>query len=269
MATLSHKLSVLSDGEITVEPTDNRIMAKLLPDTQVPQWHYRCRSYDLGIPTKGVPQMVPFSPRVGTPLTREWQWFMMNLQIHSMTGMENFDQLEVDPKYNWKLLTREQRDDFTQWFNVFYDDHRFLTNDRGVNNCANFITGERTDQSLPMAWEVACAVNKVELLSRKRIMKYDTEWYEMKTLVGKNRPPSLREVNSIKTPELIHVAVTWMYNDNWGVFKTGDFPQVYNSFGYSKHSYYPLVSPEGKVLVETSRVSLLENGINFTSHFEI
>ncbi len=266
MATLSHKFSVYSNGEIA---QDAKILAKLLPDTQVPQWHYRCRSYDLGIPRKGVPQMVPFSPRVGTKLTREWQWFMMNQQIYYMVGIENFTELELDPMYNWKRLAKAQRDSLTQWFNVMFDDHRFLTNDKGVNNCANYITGERLDLGLPIAWEVACAVNLVELVSTKRIPKYNTEWYEMKTLVGKNSPPSLKDVNYLKTPELIHVAVTWMYMDSTGVFTTGDFPQVYNAFGYNKHSFYPLISPEGKVLVETSRVKILPPGEDTVNYFEL
>lgn len=268
MATLSHKISVFSDGEILAE-RDTGIYAKLLPDTKVPQWHYRCRSYDMGKLTSGFPQMVPFNPRVGTTLTEDWQWFLMNQQIFFMFGLENFDKLDQDFKYNWRLLTTDQRSRFTKWFNVMFDDHRFLTNDKGVNNCRNYITGERMDGDYPKAWEVACAVNTVELVSTKRIMTQNSEWYEIKTLVGKNRPPSLREVNYLTTPELIHTAVTWQYNSTTNTFKTGDFPQVYNAFGYNKHSLYPLISPEGKVLVETSRVEILPPGVKNVNPFEI
>lgn len=269
METLSHRFSVFSDGDLVREPTEERIFAKLLPDTKVPQWHYRCRSYDMGIPDKGFPQMVPFNPRVGTPLTARWQWFMMNQQIYFLFGLTNFDQLEQDYKYNWRQLSTDQRDRMIKWFNVMFDDHRFLTNDRGVNNCYNAITGEREGGQLPIAWEVACAVNTVEMVSTKRIMTQGTEWYEMKTLVGNNRPPSLRDVNFYTTPELIHIAVTWLYNPTTNTFKTGDFPQVWNSFGYNKHSLYPLVSPEGKVLVETSRVEILPPGTKTVNPFEI
>jgi hypothetical protein len=248
---------------LAVKPTDTRIFAKLLPDTQVPQWHYRCRSYDMGIDI-GVPQMVPFNPRDGTKMTEEWQWFLMNQQLYYMFGLENFNE---DPSYNYRHLSRDNRDRITKWFNVVFDDHRFLTNDRGVNNCRNYITGERLDKQLPMIWEVACAVNTIELVSTRRIMTQNSEWYEVKTLKG-DRPPSVRDINYKTSPEFIHVAVTWQKAAN-GTYSTGDFPQVWNAFGYNKHSLYPLVSPEGKVLVETSRVKILPTGVRFTTPFEI
>jgi hypothetical protein len=245
---------------------EQKLLAKLLPDTQVPQWHYRCRSYDMEQPTKGFPQMVPFNPRVGTNLTEKWQWFLLNQQLYYMFGLANFDQLDVDFKFNWRLLNSDQKERITRWFNSMFDDHRFLTNDKGVNNCRNYITGERLNSDYPKAWEVACAVNTVELVSDRVIDTQGSLWYEIKTLNGSQNPPSLREVNYITTPQYIHTAVTWQFN---GSFTTGDFPQVYNAFGFSKHSLYPIVSPEGKVLVETNRVLTLPYGQIYTNPFEI
>jgi hypothetical protein len=223
----------------------------------------------MGHPDRGYPQMVPFNPRVGTPLTEKWQWFLINQQIYLVYGISNFDALVEDPKYNWRRLTKDQRDNFTQWFNSMYDDHRFWTNGAGVNNCRNYITGERMDKPLPKAWEVACAVNTIELTSTKRIAKQDTEWYELKTLDGSKDPPPLSEVNFQKTPQYIHTAVTWVYNSINKTFRTDDFPQMSNAFGFNRHSLYPIVSPGGKVLVETSRVSILPQGQMFTNPFEI
>lgn len=249
-------------------PLPEKQFAKLLPDTKLKEWKFMCRSLtypdDKLKDDKGYPQMMPFVPRVGTKLNAQWQWWMMQQQLYYMFGHTE-----------WDRLSRAYKTKMTTWFNNMFDDHRFLTNGAGVNIAYNAITGERKGGSLPIAWEVACAVNVVELVSTRIIAKYGRFFYEVKTLDGSKNPPpiissnpNVQKYNHITTPQFIHVAVTWAFNEKTGKHLTEDFPQLAN-VGLSGHSLYPFISPQGKVLIEIDKVKLLNVGESvYVNHFE-
>jgi len=237
---------------------------KLLPDTKVPQWDYKCRSLfshsDGLLDNHGYPQMVPLKSRHGTKLTESWQRYLMDVQCVYYFGIP-FD-----------LLSKDRRDRMIRWFSSMYDGNRFITNNAGVDTRENVFTGAHEGAGWPMAQEVVCAVNLLELDSLEPETIAGDLCYRIKTLNGSQHPPNFMRVNYTTSPAYIHVAVTWLYNDDPSIttpeqrFKTGNFPQMEN-VGFAGHSLYPNISPEGINWVEVSRVELVTS--EHINHFEV
>lgn len=238
---------------------------KLLPDTKVPEWNYKCRSLyshsDGLLDNHGYPQMVPLKERHGTPLTKAWQQYLMDVQTHYYFGIP------------YDLLSRDRRDRMVRWFNSMYDGDRFITNHAGVDTRHNIFTGAHESAGWPMAQEVVCAVNIMELDSEEPERKAGELCYRVKALDGNAPPPNFMRVNYTTSPAYLHVAVTWNYRDDDSMpleqrFTTGNFPQMYN-VGFAGHSIYPNVSPGGINWVPVTRVKrLLSSDDLRINHFE-
>jgi hypothetical protein len=212
---------------------------------------------------RGYPQMVPLISRKGSKLTEEWQRYMMDVQCLYFFGSV------------FESLGKTEKERMVRWFSSMFGDNRFLTNNAGVTTRYNVFTGTNSDAGLPMAQEVVCAVNVMELDTVHPEIKSSVACYRVKTLDGNKPPPDPLVVNYETDPSRIHVAVTWIYNDKIATehpeerFYTGNFPQMEN-VGYYGFSLYPNISPGGVNWVATSRATYIKSGGRLdVNHFEI
>ncbi len=151
MATRTLSLGITSTGGVkrldVPPPALARFKVKL--DQYSPAWDYKVR--DAAIKAGSAPAV----NRTGTELNaehfrrssfgRDWQFYAADL-----LGLS---------KYGHRLtnLTAEQRKDIVQRFNSLYQSNRFLTNEKGVDNCNNYLTGEVGKGEDPLIDPLVCA----------------------------------------------------------------------------------------------------------------
>lgn len=145
MATLTHKLTVFSDGTVSITSSSSLQRFKVKRDQFTVRWNFQVRDSAPAPAVFRTGEILDSGSFDRTPFTKEWQLFAADLLALKAFGK------------GLSSLTETQKDYIKQRFTSLYASNRAFNNGAGVDEYANFVTGQRLTMSLPKIDPLICS----------------------------------------------------------------------------------------------------------------
>jgi hypothetical protein len=157
MATLTRKISVYSDGSITVAntPQPSRMLAIMKRDQYTYYWNFKVRSVAPNPAVFRTGHMTDYRNFSRSNLTKQVQFFWADC-----LAMQKYGKL-------YAALTGDQKKSIQQAFSGMSRGNAFLTNGAGTDTKNNYVTGEANRGEDPKIDPLICGGSIVEILELK------------------------------------------------------------------------------------------------------
>ena len=234
METLTHEISIWSDGEIDVienEPTIPADKWWVVPDGLNGQPLREAAVKKGGTPC--VFQTGEFGRHIGTglpaPITRDWQFFNADLMALAV-----YNKLFLD-------LNREEKADIVTAFTGTFGTSTAFCNHKGFGDGhINYVKGEDLDGELPLMFPLICGTDTV-------YGHVEGDYLAVASWDYRESPPAITNRDILNDPRVRYATVVRNVNIGDGGYQVGKFPRLEGAYGVpyafitTRQWYYPIL----------------------------